>query len=153
MHRRGFLKRGWAAAVLATAQKMFGLGAQRSEATTGRAPLASDRKDAKLSSPQGADSLFQDDFSGFPAGWLSRPLREANGAIQAYHYLSNRGVPLGSWANAICQMDAWVVGDEGGKPYLEQHMINDLAVRMNPIFVTGDAEWSDYTVKVSVKPL
>ena len=32
-------------------------------------------------------------------------------------------------------------------------MINDLAARMNPIFVTGDSEWSDYTVEVNVKPL
>jgi len=154
MRRRGFLKRAWVTSVLGTAQKVFGLSAKPGKATRQFPVLPHDRlENAKVLSPQSAVILFRDDFSGFPVGWLSRPLREANGAIQAYHYLSNRGVPLGSWANAICQMDAWVVGDEEGKPYLEQHMINDLAVRMNPMFVTGDAEWSDYTVEVNVKPL
>ena len=42
----------------------------------------------------GAD-LFRDDFSRFPAGWLTRPLGQLNGAIQEYHYLADRGVALG----------------------------------------------------------
>jgi hypothetical protein len=76
-----------------------------------------------------------------------------NAAIQEYHYLPHRGVPLGSWSNAICHVDAWVAGDEDGKPYLEQHSINSLRQIMNPIFLTGDSEWSDYTVEARVKPL
>ena len=76
-----------------------------------------------------------------------------NAAIQEYHYLPHRGVPLGSWSNAICHLDAWVVGDEEGKPYLEQHSINSLREIMNPIFLTGDSEWSDYSVEARVKPL
>jgi hypothetical protein len=51
--------------------------------------------------------LFRDDFSGFPAGWLTRPVGQLNGAIQEYDYLPHRGVPLGRWANAICHLDAW----------------------------------------------
>ena len=69
----------------------------------------------------GAD-LFRDDFSRFTPGRLTSPVGTLNPAIQEYHYLANRGVPLGPWANAIGHMDAWVAGDEDGKPYLEQHL-------------------------------
>jgi len=103
-------------------------------------------------SARGAD-LFRDDFSRFPAGWLSRPLGQLNGAIQEYHYLENRGVALAPWANAICHLDAWAVGEEDGHAYLEQHTVNDQARLMSPIFVTGDPEWGDYAVEVSVRPL
>jgi rhamnogalacturonan endolyase len=97
--------------------------------------------------------LFRDDFSGFPPGWLTRPIGQLNAAIQEYHYLPHRGVPLGPWANAICHLDAWAVGDEEGTPYLEQHTVNPQAGLMNPLFITGDPEWGDDTVEVSVKPL
>jgi len=50
------------------------------------------------------------------------PDGQLNGAIQEYHYLANRGVPLGPWENAICHQDAWIVSDENGKPYLEQQL-------------------------------
>ena len=77
-----------------------------------------------------------------------------NGAIQEYHYLANRGVPLGPWANAICHLDSWVAGDESGKAYLEQHLApGSVSQYTNPILITGDPEWSDYTVEVNVKPL
>jgi hypothetical protein len=100
------------------------------------------------------DDLFHDDFSRFPPGWLTSPMGSLNAAIQEYHYLPHRGVPLGPWANAICHVDAWVAGDEDGRPYLEQHSVNPLySPIMNPIFLTGDAEWSDYTVEASIKPL
>jgi rhamnogalacturonan endolyase len=100
----------------------------------------------------GAD-LFRNDFSRFPPGWLTFPVGTLNGAIQEYHYLANRGVPLGPWENAICYLDAWVAGDEDGKPYLEQQL--DAATRQftNPILVAGDTEWTDYSVEVKVKPL
>ena len=97
--------------------------------------------------------LFRDDFSRFPPGWLTRPIGQLNGAIQEYHYLPHRGVPLGPWANAICHLDAWAVGDEEGTPYLEQHTVNAQAALMNPLFITGDPEWGDYTVEVEVRPL
>jgi hypothetical protein len=97
--------------------------------------------------------LFRDGFSRFPPGWLTRPIGQLNAAIQEYHYLPHRGVPLGPWANAICHLDAWAVGDEEGTPYLEQHTVNEQAALMNPLFITGDPEWGDYTVEVAVKPL
>ena len=97
--------------------------------------------------------LFRDDFSRFPPGWLSRPVGQLNGAIQEYHYLPHRGVPLGPWANSIVYLDAWVAGDEDGAPYLEQHTVNALRDLMSPLFVTGDAEWADYTVEARVRPL
>jgi len=97
--------------------------------------------------------LFRDDFSHFPPGWLTSPVGTLNGAIQEYHYLPNRGVPLGPWANAIGHLDAWVVGSEDGKSYLEEQL--DPAARQwtPPIFITGDPEWSDYSVEVKIKPL
>ncbi len=97
--------------------------------------------------------LFRDDFSRFPPGWLSSPVGDLNGAIQEYHYLAHRGVPLGPWENAICYQDAWVAGDERGHPYLEEQLDSTSKQWTNPLFVTGDPEWSDYTVEVKVKPL
>jgi len=99
------------------------------------------------------EDLFRDDFSRFPPGWLTHPVGLFNAAIQEYHYLENRGVPLGPWANAICHLDAWVAGDEAGKPYLEQQLVSTQNQFANPVFLTGDPEWSDYAVEAKVKPL
>jgi hypothetical protein len=102
-----------------------------------------------------AADLFRDDFSRFPPGWLTSPVGTQNPAIQEYHYLPHRGVPLGPWEHAISHMDAWVAGDEDGRPYLEQHLHPAIAERQFtvPLFITGDPEWSDYTVEALVRPL
>lgn len=100
-----------------------------------------------------AADLFRDDFSRFPPGWLTSPVGTLNGAIQEYHYLPNRGVPLGPWENAISHLDAWVAGDEDGKPYIEEQLDPSARQFTNPIFITGDPEWDDYTVEVKLKPL
>ena len=97
--------------------------------------------------------LFTEDFSRYPAGWLTKPVGTLNAAIQEYHYLPHRGVPTKPWANAICHLDAWVAGDEEGSPYLEQHSLADLPEYTPPTFVTGELEWSDYTVETKMKPL
>ena len=47
----------------------------------------------------GAAELFRDDFSRYPAGWLSSPVGQLNAAIQEYHYLPHRGVPTGPVAS------------------------------------------------------
>jgi rhamnogalacturonan endolyase len=99
------------------------------------------------------EELIREDFSKFPAGWLSAPLGRLNAAIQEYHYLADRGVPLEKWENALCHLDAWVVGEEDGVSYLEQILKYNLAKQASPLFITGDAEWNDYTVEVKVKPL
>jgi rhamnogalacturonan endolyase len=108
---------------------------------------------AAFESPDSGDTLFYDDFSKFPVGRLSFPVGQLNGAIQEVHYLANRGVPLGPWSNVIIHLDAWVVSDEDGKPYLEQHTVNELAALMHPALVTGDPEWGDYSLEVKMKPL
>jgi hypothetical protein len=100
-----------------------------------------------------AADLFRDDFSRFPPGLLSQPLGQLNGAIQEYHYIEHRGVRTHPWRNPIVHLDSWAAGDEDGQPYLEQHLVNDMPGRTTPLFVTGDEEWSDYTVEVSLKPL
>lgn len=97
--------------------------------------------------------LFKDDFSRFPPRVFSEPIKQLTNAIQEYHYLAHRGVPLEPWANAICHDDVWAGGDEDGKPYVEQHTVNRLARLMNPILITGDPDWSDYTLEVKVRPL
>ncbi|WP_145034824.1 hypothetical protein [Caulifigura coniformis] len=111
--------------------------------------------------PSGANreatvELFRDDFSRFPPGMLSRPLGFINGAIQEYHYLANRGVPLGPWGNSICYMDCWAAGSDDGKPYLDQILPTKggrmMARLFAPLFVTGEPEWSDYTVEVTMTP-
>ena len=93
--------------------------------------------------PHTAEStdLIQDDFSRYPTGLLSYPVAQMNPAIQEYHYLAHRGVPLEPWANAIGYLDSWLVGTEDGKPYLEQHFAPDHR-RMepelfSPLFITG----------------
>lgn len=96
--------------------------------------------------------LFADDFSRFPPGVLSAPLGLLNGAIQEYHYIEHRGVRTHPWRNPLVHLDTWAAGDDSDGPYLEQHTINTDA-RFNPLFVTGDLEWRDYTVDVSVQPL
>lgn len=100
-----------------------------------------------------AGDLFRDDFSKFPPGWLSAPVGTLNGAIQEYHYLPHRGVPLSPWFNPLVHQDAWVVSDEGGKPYLEQAVICTRCDWANSMLITGDAEWSGYKVEAQVKPL
>ena len=103
------------------------------------------------------DELFHDDFSRFPIGMLSAPLGLVNPAVQEYHWLARRGVPLEPWENAIIYLDPWSVGEEDGRPYLEMHL--SAANRyletslLAPSFVTGDPEWSDCTVEASVRPL
>ena len=98
-------------------------------------------------------ALFYDDFFNFPVGLLSHPIGQLNGAIQEAHYLPNRGVSLWPWENPICYLDAWIVSDEDGRPYVEQHTVNDLTALMHPVLITGDPEWKDYTVEVKLKPL
>jgi len=86
--------------------------------------------------PAAAADLFSDDFSRFPVGRLTMPLGFTNPAIQEYHYLAHRGVPLGPWASAICHVDAWLVGEEDGKAYLEQSLGPDTRQFVNPIFLS-----------------
>jgi hypothetical protein len=122
----------------------------------GQATAPAPARPATSAAPRGLCapvSLFSDDFSRYPPGWLSKPVGTLNGAIQEYHYLPHRGVPTQPWANAICHLDPWVAGDEDGVPYLEQHSIADLPDFTVPMFITGDHEWADYTVEAKMKPL
>ena len=106
-----------------------------------------------LASAALAGDLFREDFSRYPAGWLSTPVGLLNAAIQEYHYLPHRGVPLGPWANPINHQDAWIVSDEDGKPYLEQHLMSDWPEWFTALMITGDEEWSNYTAEVRMRPL
>ncbi len=100
--------------------------------------------------------LIQDDFSRYPAGMLSEPIGSLNPAIQEYHYFAHRGTPLDPWNNAICYLDAWRAGSQDGRPFIEQVLSNPhrrLAPKLlMPTFITGDPEWSDCSVEVSVQP-
>ncbi len=101
--------------------------------------------------------LLDDDFSRYPPGLLSAPIGQLNPAIQEYHYLAHRGVPLAPWENAIGYLDAWAAGDEDERPYLEQHLSPDhrwMEPKLfAPSFITGYPEWTDYTAEVSLRPL
>src|SRR5215831_3723996 len=148
MDRRSFLKKSTAVAGTRWSQQIFRPVLAR---TVHDAEVLS--SGAALDTPDSGDTLFYDDFSKLPVGRLSYPVGQLNGAIQEVHYLANRGVPLGPWSNVIGHLDAWLVSDEAGVPYLEQHTVNDLAALMSPALVTGDPEWSDYSVEVKFKPL
>ncbi|MEK7752765.1 MAG: hypothetical protein AAB654_12665 [Acidobacteriota bacterium] len=100
-----------------------------------------------------AGELFRDDFSGIPPRELSMPVKQLTNAIHEYHYLAYRDVPLWPWENAQIHADNWAGGDEDGKPYLEQHLISDRPRYWNPTMITGDPEWSDYTLEAKVRPL
>lgn len=152
MDRRNFLRKGTMVAGLGTSRALWQPLARNEY---GEPELRSANVQVGARSPAAGSGvlLFRDDFSKFPACLLSSPVNQLNGAIQEVHYLSNRGVPLGPWTNAIVHMDAWVVSDEDGRPYLEQHLVNALPKLMSPILLTGDSAWSDYTVEVRVRPL
>jgi hypothetical protein len=100
-----------------------------------------------------AGELFRDDFAKLPPGLLSAPVGQLNGAIQEYHYLPHRGVPTYPWYNPITHSDNWAAGDEEGKTYVEQHLVHDAPQRWQPLFVTGDPLWANYTVSAKVRPL
>ncbi len=148
MDRRNFLRKGTMVAGLGASKVLLQPPAPAAKKRA--APLSSG---FQASSPTGSSILLRDDFSKFPAGWLSSPVRQLDPSIQEVHYLSHRGVPLEPWANPITHLDAWVVSDEDGRPYLEQHPVNTRPKLMSPIFLTGDSAWSDYTVEVRVRPL
>jgi rhamnogalacturonan endolyase len=52
-----------------------------------------------------------------------------------------------------CHEDGWIVSDENGKSYLEQHRVNSRAEQYNSMMITGDPEWLDTTVEVKLRPL
>ena len=79
-----------------------------------------------------AGELFRDDFSRYPPRVFASPVKELTNAIQEYHYLAHRGVPLGPWDNAMIHDDAWAGGDEDGKPYVEMHVVNDQSATLQP---------------------
>src|SRR5262249_30238093 len=128
-------------------------GAALSEALVATPTMAEQPENAAQTAATYGGDLFLGDFSTFSPGLFNRPVGPIKRGVSGYPNLANRGVPLGPWANAICHLDAWVAGDEEGKPYLEQHLVNEQAAQMSPILVTGDPEWNDYTVEARVKPL
>ncbi len=97
--------------------------------------------------------LFRSDFSELPPRVFSAPIKDLTNATQEYHYIAHRGVSTEPWKKVICHDDAWLGGDEDGKPYLEQHTVHDMPRLWNPMMMVGDPEWSDYTVTVRMKPL
>ncbi len=119
-------------------------------------PVARAAEPAVAASAGRSVELFRDDFSRFPPGLLSRPLGFINGAIQEYHYLPQRGVPLGPWGNAICYLDAWAAGTDDHGPYLDQVLPTKggrmMPRLLAPLFVTGEPEWADYTVEATITP-
>jgi rhamnogalacturonan endolyase len=100
-----------------------------------------------------ASAVFSDDFSRFSPGWLSYPRLGMTGPFLEYHYLPDQGVPTGPWANPITHYDAWLAGDDEGRPFIEQHLVNDLSKLFEHLFITGDPAWADYEVEVEARPL
>lgn len=152
MDRRNFLYKG---TMIAGFEASKALWQQPAPAANNGADPVKPSVQVGVSSSTGSsgDVILREDFSKFPAGWLSSPVGQLNGAIQEVHHLSNRGVSLEPWANAIVHSDAWVVSDEDSRPYLEQQLVNATPKLMSPIFLTGDSTWSDYTVEVRMRPL
>ena len=97
-------------------------------------------------------SLFHDDFSGLPAGWLSEPLGRLNTAIQEFHWIAGRALPQGAWSNGVVDQDAWLVSSEAGMSYMQQQLHHP-PDHVNAVLIAGEREWRDYTVSVRVKPL
>ena len=105
-----------------------------------------------LSPLYGAD-LFHDDFSHFPNWPLDRAPR---------HYeRCDPGIPLPGQSRCAARplgerhlpYRFLVDRNDSGKPYLEQSLAPDARQFTNPILLTGDPEWSNYTVEVNMQPL
>lgn len=103
--------------------------------------------------PVGPDSLvvFEDDFSGYPAGALS----EEYTAVQEYHWLPKTGA-WGPW-NEASHWHAWdgpswhVNRQDGGQAL---HQANEALLEdSNPMLLTGDPLWQDYAFEVEFVPL
>ena len=97
--------------------------------------------------------LFADDFSRFPPGMLSAPIGpvERRDPGISLHRASRRA-DASRGATRSCTSIPGPPATKDRDPYLEQHLIND-DLRFAPLFVTGDPEWRDYRVEVSVRPL
>ena len=94
-------------------------------------------------------SMFRDDFSKLPPGWLSKPVGLLNGAIQEYHYLPHRGVPHASLVQPDHAQRLVGRGRRGRQDRTSNSTcVHDQPERWQPLFVTGDPEWTGYTVSV-----
>lgn len=106
-----------------------------------------------------ATVLLKEDFSKFPARWLTFPVEiEGNvpaTAIQENQWVDARAGKFGGvWSNGVPDQDAWLVSMEMAdrKPYLMQQWYHP-PHGVSAVLIAGHQEWADYTHQARVRPL
>lgn len=96
--------------------------------------------------------LANESFEDLPLGFFS----SAATPLFEYHY-TPPARPLGRWEDAVIMNGrdrCWLVAEEDGNHVMEQTVWNENGRKWtSPMVVTGDPEWSDYTVEARVRPL
>jgi len=97
-------------------------------------------------------SLAEESFEDLPLGFFSSPPTP----LYEYHYLPAERY-RGRWEDAVIMTGRdgryWLVAEEDGNRLMEHTIWNENRAWTNPILVTGDPEWADYTIEARVRPL
>lgn len=98
--------------------------------------------------------LSHEDFMDFAIGEF--PYDPGHTATGEYHYLENEGY-CGRWYDPVVSYTyngsgaSWIVTEEAGAHYMEQMRI--MPKNINPMLITGDVLWANYTVNVRMRIL
>lgn len=107
----------------------------------------------------GATILLKEDFSKFPARWLTFP-SEIEGnvpapAIQENQWIDGRADKFEDvWSNGVADQDAWLVSMEMAdeKPYMMQQWFHP-PHEVSAVLIAGREQWANYTYQARVRPL
>ncbi|UQZ82482.1 Rhamnogalacturonan exolyase YesX [Paenibacillus konkukensis] len=99
-------------------------------------------------------TLLHDNFTQFSIGPF--PYDPKHSAIGEYHYYPSEG-NRGGWYDPVVYYGwlgpTWIVTENGGTKYMEQTRPQAAIKHHWPLLVTGEENWRDYTVEVTIRPL
>ena len=105
----------------------------------------------------GDKQIFREDFSSFPLGAF--PYDHDHSAMGEYHFYPERGYK-GAWFDPIANWDykgpSWLVTDplmDGSHCMEQMRMCTPLPKQAVPVLRSGNTDWEDYTVTVTLRPL
>lgn len=99
-------------------------------------------------------TVMQESFSEFAIGPF--PYDPKHSAIGEYHYYPTQGFK-GRWYDPVVWWGwlgpTWIVTEDGGRKLMEQTRPQMAITDHWPLLVTGQTNWRDYTLNVSVRPM